>query len=84
MIITDSDGEISKKMHRVTKFRDISLVSCSKEEQHNMLDREVIGTCLFVWADRDNMASSNAKRWKLSRRGWGKMWKNNYLHYQRN
>ena len=37
-----------------------------------MLEREVIGTCLFVWADRNNMTSSDAKRWKLSRKGWYK------------
>ena len=35
-----------------------------------MSEREVIATCIFVWADRERMTCSDAKNWKLSRKYW--------------
>ena len=51
-------------------MRDTIRVSCLK--QPNMLEREVIGICLFRWRDLENLTSSDAQFWRRSKPGWDK------------
>ena len=41
----EKDGTMTKQIHKVTRMRDIVLVSCL--EQPNIFVREVIAFCLF-------------------------------------
>ena len=66
--VTDNEGIMTQQVHKVTRMRDITLLSC--KEQPNMFERELIGFCLFRWRDSETFTSGEAKRWRVCRRGW--------------
>ena len=70
MLRTELDGIISEEAHNVTKIRDTTLFHCANKKQPNMLEMGVMGTCIFVWAERERMACRDAKHGELSQKGW--------------
>ena len=66
--VTDNKGIMTQQVHKVTRMRDITLLSC--KEQPNMCERELIGFCLFWWRDSETFTSGEAKRWSGGKKSW--------------